>query len=123
VAVAGRNGSHEGEVGEVVVVRKGLMPIEGSLRIIWMNRYTLALPLYHLFFLPYANPTDGAQKPHEIVGDDALESYLVVLGFTPADAHRWLAKVRGHDRAVLISNVMIPDTFLADYEPPKAAEA
>jgi hypothetical protein len=94
------------------------MPVEGTLKIIWMNRYTAAVPLYNLFFLPYAKPTYGAQKPHEIVGDDALENYLVILGFTPSEAHRWLAKVRGHDRPASIPNIMMPDQFVVDYEPP-----
>lgn len=99
------------------------MPIEGSLDIMWMNWGVPGPPRYNLYFLRYANPRNGAQQPHEVIGDESLEHYLVKLGFTAEDAKQWIDKVRHERSAASIPNVWMPDEHLADFEPPKAAGA
>jgi hypothetical protein len=107
------------DVAQEVVV----MSIEGSLDIMWMNPDVLGTPRYNLFFARYANFRNGAQQPYEIVGDEALENYLVRLGFTVEDAKHWIDKVHHERNAASIPNVWMPDERLVDYEPPKAAGA
>jgi hypothetical protein len=98
------------------------MPIEGSLDIMWMNPKTSAAPRYNLFFLPYANPRNGSQKPYELVGDEALKEYLVKLEFKTADAEYWVETVRSQGRRS-IPNVWMPEWRLSEFERPKAAGA
>jgi len=98
------------------------MPIEGSLRISWMNRGTADTSRYSLTFVArYGNFGHGVLKPYEIVGDEALKSYLVALGRMEMEAKNWVNQMRQGNRSVSIPTVWLPDDHLADFEPPKAA--
>jgi len=100
------------------------MPIEGTLSLAWVNWNVSAPPRYQLLFSRYANPRDGALQPLEIIGDPALENYLVKqLGFTTETAKRWMDRVHRERNAVLIHNVIMLDECLAEYEPPNTDKA
>ena len=91
--------------------------IEGSLDIRWENYgEPRTTSKYALLFARYRNFRNGAQKPKLIVGDDALEAYLIKIHFTPQNARERIKQVK-EKKSVSIKNTMMPTQFLADYEP------
>jgi hypothetical protein len=90
--------------------------VEGSLDIIWENKAQLtATPRYMLLFARYRNFKSGAQPSKKIVGKDALEAYLVAIGFEPRDAKEWARQVH-EKQEVSIPHVMMPEDQMAVYE-------
>jgi hypothetical protein len=89
---------------------------EGSLDIHWENsNEPTATPHYRLLFLRYtATPSGGALQPKRIVGDQALQAYLVEIHFTPEDAGQWIEQLK-EQTSVSIPNVRLASQFLADY--------
>jgi len=91
--------------------------VEGSLDILWENYTTPnATPKYRLLFARYMNFESGAQRSKRLVSIDALESYLVEVGFTPDDAKNLVRQVN-EKNCVSIPNVMMPEGCLTAYEP------
>lgn len=89
--------------------------IEGSLDILWENHQQAAAPRYRLIFARYKNFRSGAQPSKKVVGDDALESYLVQIGFAASDAKLWIKQLQ-EKQSVSIPNVMMPEAEMSPYE-------
>lgn len=90
--------------------------IEGTLDIRWENgSQPTATPQYKLIFSRYKNHKDGGQPSKLLVGKDALEGYLIEIGFQPEIAQGWIQQV--HEKhGVSILNVMMPEGEMAVYE-------
>lgn len=89
--------------------------VEGRLDIAWVNcNAPQSTPRYDLIFMRYANFKSGAQKPNSIVGTDALETYLIKVGFDAGDARDWIRKIN-ENNIVSIPNILMPEQHLADY--------
>jgi hypothetical protein len=89
--------------------------VEGTLDIIWENNaQPTATPRYMVLFARYQNFKNGAQPYKSIVGTDALESYLIEVGFTTENARRWTEQVR--EGTISIPNVIMPEGQMAAYE-------
>jgi hypothetical protein len=93
--------------------------VEGSLDLRWENYTDLTgVPKFRALFLRYDDKfKGGAQQPHRIVGWETLESYLLEIGCTSADAKDWVGKVREkRGNSLSITNVRMPEKYLADYK-------
>jgi len=90
--------------------------VEGMLDILWENYGDpRATPRFRLIFINIRAESHGA-KPHKtIVGEDALEDYLIMLGFTPKNAKDWIKQVKA-ETSVSIQNVTISEQYAAEYE-------
>jgi len=86
------------------------------LDILWENYGDpRATPRFRLIFINIRAESHGA-KPHKtIVGEDALEDYLIMLGFTPKNAKDWIKQVKA-ETSVSIQNVTISEQYAAEYE-------
>jgi len=89
--------------------------VEGNLDIHWENSNDPdATPRYMLLFLSYKYFKGGAQQPERIVGDSALQAYLLDIHFTPKDAAEWIEQLK-RKASVSIPNVVLASQFLAEY--------
>jgi hypothetical protein len=90
--------------------------IEGSLDILWENNaQPMATPRYMLIFARYQNFKNGGQPSRRLVGDDALENYLVNIGFQKQNVMERIQQVH-EKQSVSIPNVMMPEVEMAVYE-------
>jgi hypothetical protein len=90
--------------------------IEGTLDLIWANKEDVrATPQYKLLFLRYRESKGGGQPHKLIVGEDALEAYLLALNFSP-DKAKGLIKEVEKDKSVSVPNVMIGEPHIKTYE-------
>jgi hypothetical protein len=103
------------EIGRWEMVEALNQSVEGSLDIDLENfSEREALPRYRVFFARYSDFLGGAQPFKRIYGADALERYLIELGFDHNDAKGWLAQV--HDKkSVRIDNVRLTEQQAAIY--------
>jgi hypothetical protein len=93
--------------------------VEGSLDVRWENStHPTAAAKFRTLFLRHDDKfRGGAQQPHWIVGREALESYLLELGCTSAEAKDWAGKVREkRGNSLSITNVKMPEEHLAAYK-------
>jgi hypothetical protein len=91
--------------------------VEGSLDIRWENYGSTATAKYRALFLRYDDKfKGGAQQPKWFEGADALEAYLLKLGFTVNDTQNWIKQVHAENRSVAITHVMMPERYVADYQ-------
>src|SRR5271169_396259 len=91
--------------------------VEGSLDIRWENYGSTAVPKYRVLFLRNDGKfKGGAQQPKWFEGTDALESYLLEIGFTAENAKNWIKQVHAQNASVPITHVMMPERFLPDYQ-------
>jgi hypothetical protein len=87
----------------------------GTPDIIWQNNLEPnATPRFELIFLRYQNFKPGAQRTNKIVGAEALESYLLELGFDPKNARNHVERL-GNERSISIDSVAMPDEFSPAY--------
>lgn len=91
--------------------------IEGSLNIRRDNSSeSRATPRYRLIFARYEELNSKRQPCKQIVGDEALEIYLLNFCFAPEMAKHWLSEIK-NTKSVSIPNVMMPAQFIGDFEP------
>ena len=91
--------------------------VEGSLDVFWENNLEpTSPPLLRIHFLRYIGFRGGAQQASRIVGFSNLEAYLTKIGLTSEDAKQWVRRLSEH-KSVSIPNVMLPEPYLAAYEP------
>ncbi|HEY2544622.1 MAG TPA: hypothetical protein VGI46_01005 [Candidatus Acidoferrum sp.] len=88
---------------------------EGTLDVRWENYPdSRVTPKYALLFARYKGFKNGAQQAKRLIGDDALESYLIKINFIPQDAKNWV-KLAKEKPSVPITNVLLPTQFLGDF--------
>jgi len=89
--------------------------VEGSLDIQWANyNEPSATPKYRLLFARYEGFQGGAQPSKQITGTDALQAYLIELGFETVNAKNWIKQVQ-EKVSVAIPNVILEQEQLAPY--------
>ena len=82
----------------------------GTLGIIWENSADPATtPTYALTFTSYSKFKDRSNQVKRIVGDEALQDYLMELNFSAEDAHRWLEKVKAENSTSIRTVMMSPE--------------
>jgi hypothetical protein len=88
----------------------------GTLGIVWENSgEPSAAPIYALTFASYSKFKDRAQRVKRIVGDEALQEYLLGLNFPAQDAESWLQKLKAQ-RSVSIRTVMMSPEEIATFD-------
>lgn len=92
--------------------------IEGGLNILCENNdQPTATPRYRLLFGRYEQGRSGAQPYKNLVGTDALETYLIeTVGLQPEDAKKRIHQVHHERGMVSIPNVMMPESEMSVYE-------
>jgi len=68
-------------------------------------------------FAGYEELKAKRQPCKQIVGDEALEVYLLNLCFAPEMAKHWLSIIK-NKKSVSIPNVTMPAQFIGDFESP-----
>ena len=93
--------------------------IEGSLNIRRdSSPESSTTPRYRLLFAGYQEFKAGEQPSKQIVGDEALEVFLLSICVAPGMARHWVSKLK-NAKSISIPNVTMPAQFMGDFESPR----
>ena len=86
----------------------------GTFDMSWANHLSPSeTPKYVLHFV-HSGTKQGGQRTKNIVGDDALESYLQMLGTQEPDAKSWIQRLCA-EQSVFIDNFNMPEGHAVAY--------